>query len=141
MVDRHERDLRAAIPGIGEQAVVSCHELVVKDRLESRRDTLARALDMRSDQRRLCDNLVLKTCVELHVPCLVDLLCRKERDLLLAGLAPTSPENFVVIRSSATISEPRTNDTSERSSGASHCSQSVERSTSHGLHWLFSQWR
>jgi len=43
------------------------------------------------------------------VPGLVDLLCGEERRFLLAAVkAPTKPENFVVIRSSATISEEST---------------------------------
>ena len=50
--------------------------------------------------------------------CLASSTCWVARNVTSSSLpsAPTSPENFVVIRSSATISEPRTNDTSERSS-------------------------
>ena len=46
--------------------------------------------------------------VELHVAGLVDLLGREEGRLLLGAGAPTRPENLVVMRSSATISDDRT---------------------------------
>ena len=105
---------------------MGCDELVVEDRPEGRRDLLAGALDVGGDERGLRDDLVLEARVELHVPRLVDLLGRQERHLLLAAVrARPGRRTCVVIRSSATISEPRTKDTSERSSIAAHCSRST----------------
>src|ERR1039458_6236852 len=91
MVDRHERDLRGAIAGIGKEAIVGGDKLVVKDRLEGRRDLLTGTLDVRGDNRRLGDDLVLEARVELHVPGLVDLLGGQERDFLLAAVRTHQP--------------------------------------------------
>src|SRR2546423_70011 len=57
--------------------------------------------------------------------------------------APTRPLNFVVMRSSATISDDSTKRMSSRwaSSMACHCSRSRCRSTANGLHWESSQRR
>jgi len=91
VVDRHERDLRGAISGVGEEAFVGGDELVVKDHPEGGRDLLAGALDVRGDAGRLCDDLILEARVELHVPGLVDLLGGQERDLLLAAICADEP--------------------------------------------------
>jgi hypothetical protein len=57
--------------------------------------------------------------------------------------APTRPENFVVMRSSATISDDSTKRTMRRSSPviAAQCSQSVARSIANGDHCDSSQRR
>ncbi len=53
VVDRHERDLRGTISGVGTEAFVGGDELVVKDRLKGRRDLYSGALDVRGDDRGL----------------------------------------------------------------------------------------
>ena len=61
--------------------------------------------DVGGDRRRVGDHLVLEARVELHVADLVDQLGREEAALLLVVLGQDQAENWVEIRSSATISE------------------------------------
>jgi hypothetical protein len=122
---------------------VCLHQLVVEDVPEGVRHALAGALDVRGDRVGRGNHLVLKAGVELHVPRLVYLLGGEERSFLLAAIGAHRPENFVVIRSSATISEERTYKISPRSSPdiVSHRRTSSDRSTANGDHWEPSQRR
>ncbi|HEY3020549.1 MAG TPA: hypothetical protein VGJ32_10170 [Solirubrobacteraceae bacterium] len=81
-------DLRRAVAGVGDQAVVRGDEPLVEDRAEGRRDLLARPRDVGGDLAGLVDYLVLEARVELHVARLVDLLGGEERRLLLAVVGP-----------------------------------------------------
>ena len=76
VVERHEPDLRRQVPWSRYQLLVRVHQRLIKDLPKCVRDALAPTSHVLRDPRRVCDHLVLKAGIELHVPRLIDLLGR-----------------------------------------------------------------
>jgi hypothetical protein len=72
VVERDEADLGGEVAGDGEEPCVVLHERLIEEMAKPVRDMRPRSLDMRRDDLRLCDHLVLEADIELHVARLVD---------------------------------------------------------------------
>ena len=107
-------------------------ERLVEDAPEGGAELLARPRHVGGDRGGIGDDLVLEARVELQVARLVDLLGGEEVVSSSSSARRPGPVNWVVIRSSATISEESAHRTASRSAAsiASHCRAVALRSTS-----------
>ena len=94
MVESHDPNRRRQIRRRQDELLVGLNECVVEELPKRIGDALAPAGHVRGDQRRVGDHLILEPGIELHVPRLVDLLCREEGRLLLAAMRADQPREL-----------------------------------------------